>query len=157
MDLAYQAVSFCYHLSLIVWLGGIITIGFIAAPAIFQTIPSRVLAGQVATRIHRTFRPIELVCMVTLLISSAVILRTWENLDTFVVIRYLFIFVMTILAVYHGSIVMRQLRALREGVPGFDELPDADPRRLVFKKWHKISVFVNITILLAGLGALFLS
>lgn len=157
MDVAYQTVSFFYHLSLIVWLGGIITIGFVGAPAIFQTIPSRALASQVATQIHRKFSVIQLVAMIVLLISSAVIVRTWENLDTPVVVRYLFIFSMVVLAVFHGSIVMKKLRMLREGTPGFSDLPDEDPRRIEFKKWHKISVSVNMLILLAGLGALFLS
>ena len=157
MDVAYQTVSFFYHLSLIVWLGGIITIAFIVAPALFQGLPSKAQAGQIATRIHRQFQGIQLLCMVVLLVSSAIILRIWENMDTVVVIRYVLIFDMVVLAVFHGSVVMKQLRTIREQTPSFDDLPENDPRRESFKYWHKISVILNLAILLSGLGVLFLS
>ena len=95
--------------------------------------------------------------MVVLLISSAVIVRRWENLDTPVVIRYLFIFTMVVLAVFHSTVIMKKLRIIRESTPGFSDLPDTDPKRIEFKQWHKKSVIVSMLILLSGLGALFLS
>ncbi len=157
MDVSYQIVSFFYHLSLIVWLGGIITIGFVAAPALFKTLSSRTQAGEVASVIHRRFQVIQLVCMVVLLVSSAVILRVWENMDTPVVIRYLLIFDMVVLAVFHSTVVMKKLRLIRQGIPSFDNVSPSDPKIAEFKRWHQISVIVSLAILVSGLGALFLS
>ncbi|MBI4397587.1 MAG: DUF4149 domain-containing protein [Candidatus Omnitrophica bacterium] len=156
MDIAYQTVSFFYHLSLIAWLGGIMTIGFVVAPILFKTLSSRAQAGEVAVRVHRRFAVIELVCMVILLVSSALILRLWENMDTPVVIRYLLIFDMVVLAVFHSAVVTKRLRLIREQIQ-FDTVTESDPKLLEFKRWHKISVIIHVAILLSGLGALFLS
>lgn len=157
MDIAYQTVSFFYHLSLIVWLGGIIVISFIVAPAVFGTLPSKSKAGEVIRPIHHRFQTVQFFCMLVLLITSMIKLRIWENLNTPLVIRYLFIFAMVVLAVFHGTIVIKKLRVIRQQITNLDDLPATDPRRLEFASWHRISVFTHLAILICGLGALFLS
>ena len=157
MDVAYQTVSFFYHLSLIVWLGGIITIGFLVAPAVFGGLASRDMAAPIMGRIHRKFQIVQFFCLMGLLISSMIILKVWENFDPPVVVRYLFIFAMVVSAVFHTTVVMKRLRLIREQIQSFDKTPESDPKRQEYSKWHKISVIVTMDILICGLIVLFLS
>lgn len=157
MDISYQIVNFFYHLSLITWLGGIITISFLVAPTVFGALPSRNEAGNVMTQIFRKFQVLVLVSMVILLISSMIKLRIWENAGLAVVLRYLFMFAMVVLACFHSSIVSRKIRVLRASIPSFDDVAPGDPRRQAFSRWHRISVALTLMILLAGLATLFVS
>ena len=143
MNIAYATVDFFYHLALVVWLGGILILVSLVAPTIFKTAASREEAGTIFGNIIRRFQTVQFVCMLAVLGTSMIKLKFWENATPPITIRYLLIFAMVILTVFHSSIVTRRLRALKG--------------QAAFPRWHRISVIATCGILLLGLGALYFS
>ncbi len=158
MNVAFSTVDFFYHLSLIVWLGGIIILSFIVAPIVFGNLP-RKEAGGLQAQIFRRFYLFQFVAMLVLLVSAMARYQLWENPenpDELVVIRLILIFVMSILGVFQLNVVSKRLRILREEITSW-EPGSEDPKRKAFGFWHKMSVKVTLLILLIGFGVLFLT
>ena len=133
------------------WVGGMAALSFIAAPAIFQTAPSRESAGRSFGLILRRFHWVAYGCGAAILIAG--VLR-WGNsyrVTAPELVRYVIALLMLGLSLFSGLVVSRKLDRVRaEMSGGIDSVPKADPRRAEFNRLHRLSTTLMAFNLLLG-------
>jgi Domain of unknown function (DUF4149) len=115
-------LSILKSLSLGLWLGALIMLGYAVAGPIFQQLPSKTLAGAVNGVILARMNRMEWVCAVIALVSSIIllILKWNDGSRTLRLTETAAIFVaMILLWIYSGSITDR-MNALRSTIGDFD-------------------------------------
>ena len=148
-------------LALVVWLGGLIALGGIAAPAAFdvmaahQVADGRALAGALFGEMLRRFTPISYaaggIVMLTLLARRILGPRphrfAW---------RAGLAAVMLATTAYGGTVVAPRIQRLqRDMAVSPSSLPQDDARRIEFGRLHGLSTALQLVPLLGGLALLF--
>src|SRR5262249_28455184 len=152
-------------LAITVWVGGIIALSFIVAPAIFQTAPSRDNAGRSFSLMLRRFHLVAYGCGLIILAGSlfrlgVTFVSSRRYLLPMVVegraallVRTVIVLVMVGLTLYSGLFLGRRLENLRSKMPeGIDHLPKTDPRREQFNNLHRLSTTIMAFNLLLGIA-----
>lgn len=137
------------------WIGGMAALAFIAAPAIFQTAPSRESAGKTFGLILRRFHPVMYGCGALILIAGAMRWAATFNHRLYAseITRYVIALIMLALALYSGLVISRRLEKLRGSLPGgIDRIPKDDPRRVEFNRLHGLSTTLMAFNLILGLS-----
>ena len=135
------------------WVGGMASLAFITAPAIFRTASSREQAGKTFGLVLKRFHPVMYLCGAAILIAG---LMRWagafnHHLYASEVTRYAIAALMLGIALYSGLVVSRKLDQLRARMPaGIDRTPKDDPRRVEFNNLHRISTTLMAFNLLLG-------
>lgn len=138
-----------------IWVGGMAVLAFIAAPAIFQSEPSREKAGKTFGLILKRFHWVAYGCGAVILLAGAL---RWagafsHRLSASELTRYVIAFLMLGLSLYSGLAISRKLDALREKMPGgIDRTPKEDPNRVEFNNLHRLSTTLMAFNLLLGLA-----
>jgi len=156
------ALRYAYLLALVVWVGGLIALGGIAAPAIFASLTGahglagREMAGLVFGSVLRRFH-------VTAYISAAVMLLSLGGMAALgprpsrFAVRVAIVLVMGALTLYSGLIVTPKVERMRDGIGGpVAALAESDPRRAEFGRLHGLSTLLLGMTALGGLALLFL-
>jgi hypothetical protein len=145
---------------LVVWIGGMVTLGLLVAPSTFQILQEadpatgRVLAGQVFGEILRRFHLLSYLCGGILFVSLFVMKFVGPPPSGFVV-RSAIVAAMLAVALYSGLPVSRELEAIQSQLAGpVSNLPASDLRRQRFDDLHRRSTML-MTINL-GLGLVLL-
>ncbi len=142
--------NFIYILSLVIWIGSIVFFSFFTAPVVFKTL-DREQAGKMVGVIFPRYYRIGYVCSLLALISLAM------NLSVFTDIRLILLTVMALCTFFAGMIVGPKAGRLKKQMKsqgGADKAPDLETQ---FDKLHSISVRLNGTVLILGLGILWLT
>jgi uncharacterized membrane protein len=152
-------------LAITVWIGGMIVLSFIVAPAIFKTAPSRDSAGRSFGLMLRRFHLVAYACGIIILAALAFRLSIaflWSRpyLLPLVVegraamlVRTVIVIVMLGLTLYSDLFVSRRIEGLRSGMPeGIDHLSKTDPRREQFNSLHRLSTTIMAFNLLLGIA-----
>ena len=143
-------VHFAYIFSLVGWIGSIVFFSFFTAPVIFKLL-EREKAGEVVGVIFPRYYFFGYVCAVMALSSLLV------SGQVFFGPKQILLFIMIAGWFYAGLVVSpksRNLKALRLSASSAEEKELFDVK---FKKAHSLAVKLNGTVLLAGLGLLWLS
>jgi uncharacterized membrane protein len=152
-------VRFLMLLSLVVWVGGILFFAFVLAPTVFHPgiLPSRQLAGAVVSRslgiLHWMGLASGLVFLVTSLLQSRVVTGVAAPFAT----RNLLVYAMIGLTLTSMLGVSTRMLALRNDMVFLDDIPQDDARRVEFNRLHLLSTRLESTVLLLGLGVIFLT
>jgi len=142
-------------IAITIWVGGMAALAFIAAPAIFQSEPSREKAGRTFGLILKRFQFVAYACGVLLLVAAAM---RWagsfdHNLSASEMTRYVIGVLMFGLSLYSGLVITPKLDEVREKMPGgIDHTPKSDPRRKAFNNLHRVSTTLMAFNLLLGLA-----
>ena len=140
-----SVLRFVALLALVVWLGGMVVLGALVAPATFQVLQAqapatgRVLAGALFGDILRRFYvlayisgAIILVCLLAMKIIGPEP-RGW-------LLRGAIVVAMLAIAAYAGVPVSREIAGLQSRVSGpMNALPETDPIRMRFDTLHALS------------------
>jgi uncharacterized membrane protein len=135
------------------WVGGMAALSFIAAPAVFQTAPSRESAGRSFGLILRRFHRVAYGCGAAILLAGAM---RWagsyrHHLTAPELVRYVIALLMLGLTLYSGLVVSRRLESVRAKMAGgVDSAPKTDPRRVEFNRLHRLSTTLMAFNLLLG-------
>jgi putative copper export protein len=142
--------------TLAVWVGGLVVLGAVAAPAIFdvvglrQVAEGRVLAGAIFGEILRRFHLVAYSCgaiVILTLITRAVLGPRPRQFA----IRFSLAVVMLATTLYSGLIVSKRIERLRiEAGTAPSTLDAADPRRVAFEQLHARSVVLQFVPLVGG-------
>ena len=153
------ALRYIYVLMLVVWLGGMLTLGALVAPTIFQVLQAydlaggRVLAGDVFGAILARFQYVAYAAGAVLLLTLFIMRLLGPRPRAFGA-RAAIVAAMLITALYSGLIVTQQINAVQLEAGGApSKLPANDARRLRFDELHELSVRL---MLLTMTGALVL-
>lgn len=144
-----------------VWTGGLLALGAVAAPSIFDIIAARgvadgrVLAGAIFGEVLRRFHPVSYVCGV--LISGTLMARALLGPRPVAFGPRLTVSaVMLATALYTGLVLSGQVERVRTEAGGAPSaLAPDDPRRVTFNRLHGISTLLQIVPVLGGLAIIF--
>ncbi len=147
--------------ALTLWVGGLLVLGAIAAPSIFEVVAARdianhrVVAGAIFGEILRRFHVMSFACGAVLL-STLVLRGVMGPRPIMFAARVGIAFLMLAATAYSGLIVaprIAQLQASAGVAPS--SLPERDPRRVEFGRLHGLSTGIQLVPLLGGLFLLF--
>jgi uncharacterized protein DUF4149 len=154
------ALRYAALLGLAVWVGGLITLGAAAAPAMFDVLGAsgsvgRLQAAAVFGETLRRFHWITYGCGVVVVTSLAARAVLGPRPRRFAV-RASIAAAMLAASAWVGQVVAPQIaRAQREiGAPP-SSLPENDPRRAAFGRQHRLSTTLELVPLVGGLMLLF--
>jgi hypothetical protein len=155
------ALRYVALLALTLWVGGLIVLGAIAAPSIFdvlaarQVVGDRLLAGAIFGEILRRFHLLSYLCGSVVFLS----LLTRGILGPrpiWFAARLGTAFLMLAATAYSGLVVSRQIARVQSEIGGApSSLPPGDPRRAAFGRLHATSTGLELVPVLGGLLLLF--
>lgn len=155
------ALRYVYVLALVVWLGGMIILGALVAPATFQILqasePSggRELAGAVFGAIIGRFHYVAYVAGALLLVSLAAMAVLGPRPRAFAV-RCSIIGAMLAVSIYSGMVIIGRINSIQEEIGGtVTRLPATDARRLEFDRLHQLSTQLMMLNLAAAMVLLY--
>ena len=151
------ALRFAGLLALAVWFGGLVTLGAIAAPAIFdvvslrQVADGRVLSGAVFGEILRRFHLLAYGCA-TVLIGALIARAILGPRPRRFALRVGIAAAMLAATLYSGWVLSPRIEQLRAETGGSPSTLDAnDPRRLAFGRLHGHSTTIHLVTMIGGL------
>ncbi|MEO8075748.1 MAG: DUF4149 domain-containing protein [Acidobacteriota bacterium] len=155
------ALRYAGVLALTLWVGGLLVLGAIGAPAIFDVLASRqipndrMLAGAIFGETLRRFHLLSYACGIVLLgtlLARAVLGPRPLNFA----VRVALAFLMLVASAYSGLVVSGQIaRAQEEIGVAPSSLAEGDPRRVAFGRLHATSTGLELIPVLGGLLLLF--
>ena len=141
-------ITFIHLLSLVCWVGSVIFFSFFTAPAAFTTL-GREQGGELMSVLFPRYYGLGYVCSV--LAGATLLLSPMGTTG----LRLPFLIVMTACTLYAGLVISPEARAVKVQMK---EQPDnketLEPR---FKSLHVWSVRLNASVLILGLGLLWLT
>ena len=139
------ALRYVYVLALVVWLGGMLILGAIVAPATFEVLQAsagtqgRELAGAVFAAALARFHYVAYAAGTVLLVTLGA-MRILGPRPAHSGLRAVIVAVMLGVALYSGFVVLRQIDAVQVAAGGLpSRLPAGDERRVQFDALHVLS------------------
>src|SRR5262245_65354867 len=158
------ALRYATLLALAVWIGGLLALGAVAAPAIFQVVADkgvpagRALSGAIFGDVLRRFHLVSYACGAWILLSLVARALLGPRPRRFA-IRACIAAVMLGASLYSGFVVSASISHVQQEI-GQDvsasTLPADDPRRAAFDRLHGRSTLLHFVPLVGGLVLLFL-
>lgn len=150
------ALRFVSMLAVAIWLGGMVTIGGIVAPAAFATLPSSDAASLVGETLRR-FHFVSYAAGGLLLLSLTLMALIGPRPRAFWV-RLTMAGVMLAATLVAGLVIDRRIAAMRAeiGVP-VGSLPIGDARRAAFGRLHGASTGLMALTMVAGFVLVYLN
>jgi Domain of unknown function (DUF4149) len=155
------ALRFAGLLAVAVWFGGLLALGAIAAPAIFDVADSgqiaggRVVAGALFGEILRRFHLVGYGCGAVILVALSLRAVLGPRPRHFA-LATVTTSVMLAAAVYSGVVLSGRIEGLRQEIgTAPSSLPDDDPRRVEFGRLHAQSIAWQLVPLIGGVVLLF--
>jgi hypothetical protein len=154
-------LRYAYVLALVVWLGGMVILGAIVAPTVFQVLQARepetgrILAGAVFGVALNRFHYVAYACGAVILLSLVAMAVLGPRPASFAV-RASLVVAMLAVAVYSGVFVLGGVNRLQREIGANvspSSLPATDARRLRFDELHLLSTRL---MMLNVIGALVL-
>lgn len=143
------------------WVGGLIALGAVAAPATFDVVAARnvadgrVLAGAIFGEALRRFHLVAYGCAGVVLLSMTSRAALGPR-PTHFGVRFAIFALMLAATLYSGFVLtpkIERARATAGGAPS--ALPEGDPRRVQFGRLHGISTLLLMVPVAGGLALLF--
>lgn len=155
------AVRYAYVLALVVWLGGMVLLGALVAPATFQVLQAadpvsgRALAGELFGVTLARFHPVAYVSGGVLFVTL-VVMRVLGPKPPAFALRVLIVAGMLAVSVYSGQVVLTRVDAIQAQAGALPStLPADDPRRLEFDALHTLSTRLMLVNIAAALVLLY--
>jgi uncharacterized protein DUF4149 len=151
------ALRYAALLMLVIWIGGLLVLGAIAAPSTFdvlasrQTPDGRLLAGAVFGEMLRRFHLVSYAAG-TLLLGTLVLRRILGPRPRRFAWRAGIATLMLAAAAFSGLVVSARIARVQQQIGAApSSLPVTDPRRVEFGRLHGLSTAVQLIPLLGGL------
>ena len=148
-------------LALTLWVGGLLVLGAIAAPSVFEVsaarhvVNDRLVAGAIFGEILRRFHLLSYACAVVLL-AALVGRGVMGPRPIMFAARVGIAFLMLLATAYAGLILAPRMSRLQAAaVVAPSTLPENDPRRVEFGRLHQLSTGIELIPILGGLFLLF--
>lgn len=139
------ALRYVYVLALVIWLGGMVVLGALVAPTVFDVLQQRdpaagrVLAGDVFGSTIARFHYVAYGAGALLLLTLLAMRLLGPKPAAFGV-RAVIIAAMLTVAVYSGVVVLGRIDTVQQDAGGsISQLPHTDARRIQFDELHRLS------------------
>jgi Domain of unknown function (DUF4149) len=159
-----HVLRFAAVLAIAVWLGGLVVLGGVAAPAIFAVVTARdvvdgrTLSGAIFGEALRRFHLVAYACGAVILLSL-IARRILGPRPRRFAIRFAAGLVMVGATLYSGLVLLPNISRVREEIGAglsVTSLPAGDPRRITFERLHERSRLVQLIPLAGACALLFL-
>jgi hypothetical protein len=154
-------LRYAYLLALVFWLGGLLAIGGLAAPAIFESLTSaggpsgRELAGLTIGAVLRQFH-LAAYATAAIMLGSFVLMGALGPRPARFALRLGILVAMTAMTLYSGLGVSGRVERLQRAIGGpVRAVPDTDPRRAAFGRLHALSTLLMTMTAAGGLALLY--
>jgi hypothetical protein len=156
-------LRYAYVLALVVWLGGMVVLGAVVAPTVFQVLQARspetgrILAGAVFGTALDRFHYVAYACGGVILITLIVTAVLGPRPAHFAV-RTAVVSAMLGIALYSGLVVLRSVDHLQQEIGvnvSPSTLPAGDARRVRFDQLHVLSTRLMMINMLGALVLLY--
>ena len=160
---AMLALRFAAMAAIAVWIGGLLALGAIAAPAIFDVVAARgisdarLVSGAIFGEVLRRFHLVAYGCGAVLLLTL-VIRRILGPRPRHFALRFGLATVMLAAALYAGLVLQPGIADLQRQIGptvSASSLPPDDARRLAFGRLHGRSAMVQFVPIVGGLLLIF--
>jgi uncharacterized membrane protein len=155
------ALRYVYVLALAVWLGGMVILGAVVAPATFQVLQAsepvtgRLLGGAVFGAVLARFHFVAYAAGALALLSLTAMALLGPRPRAFAV-RSSIVALMLLTALYSGFVVLSEVDAIQQEVSGLpSSLPAYDARRIRFDRLHQLSTQLMIVNIVGALVLLY--
>lgn len=139
------------------WLGGMVLFSFIVAPALFQVLGNRHLAGDVVTVVLNRFYALSYICGAIYLLGLLVE-RRWPSNRTWIALEVGLVALLLLVTLYSDYFLDQRMASLRAEMKSLfgsvDQTAVEHPLRVTFNRYHRASVAL-MTGTLAGVLVLF--
>jgi hypothetical protein len=153
-----RALRYAALLALVVWSGGLIALGLVAAPAIFETVAARqvadgrLVAGAIFGEALRRFHPVAYACGAVVALSLLA-RRILGPRPRYTGVRLALASIMLAAMVYSGTAVATRIMSLqREIGVAPSSLPATDARRAEFGRLHATSTTLLLVPVIGSLA-----
>ncbi|MCL6482211.1 MAG: DUF4149 domain-containing protein [Firmicutes bacterium] len=140
------------------WVGACLFLSFAVAPGAFAVLATREQAGAVVGMALGRLHLLGVVAGVLYVVAALAIeprASTWLRAPVLLVLAML---LLTLVSQYGVSKHMAELRTQISAAHGsLDAAPEDFPPRVAFNRLHRVSVWLESAVLLAGLAALYLT
>lgn len=150
----WRFIEWVHYLFLSLWIGGIVSVSVIAAPAIHRSMISKPLAGEIVREMFKRLNQLELLSFFFLIVTTFVSARFVAE-DSKVWMLVLTILTMGLLSSFYTFYLSARLRAVREGADGFESLPPEHSSKKKFGSLHRLYVRLMSLNLILGMTALY--
>jgi hypothetical protein len=155
------ALRYVYVLALVVWLGGMLVLGALVAPTIFQVLPAsepqtgRALAGEAFGGMLARFHYVAYGAGTLMLVTLAAMAILGPRPRAFAA-RCAITAAMLIVALYSGVVVLAAVDAVQQDAGGLpSRLPEEDARRVRFDELHVLSTRLMMLNIAGALALLY--
>jgi len=155
-----RALRYVYILALVVWLGGMVVLGAVVAPTIFQVLQAsepatgRALAGEAFGVMLGRFHYVAYAAGALLLVTLAAMALLGPR-PKGLAARSALVAAMLAVAIYSGVVVLGNIDAIQREVGGLPSRLDAgDARRLRFDQLHQLSTQLMMVNIIGALALL---
>ena len=151
-------LRFATVLAIAVWIGGLVALGTIAAPAIFEVVShrqvpdGRLLSGAIFGDVLRRFELVSYSCGALILAALAVRAVLGPRPRRFS-LRVGIAVLMLGASMYSGMVLSRRIVSVQESIGAGvapSSLPSGDPRRVEFGRLHGQSTLIQLVPILGG-------
>lgn len=156
LSLRYAAL-----VAIALWAGGLVVLGAVAAPSMFDAIAARnvadgrALGGAIFGETLRRFHVVSYACA-AVLIASLLLRRALGPRPSRSGLRLVIASVMTAAALYSGMVLSAKIERARVEAGGNpSSLAENDPRKVEFSRLHGWSVLLSMVPVFGGLTLLF--
>jgi hypothetical protein len=148
-------------LALTIWVGGLVVLGAIAAPSVFNVLAARhvpddrVLAGAIFGETLRRFHLLSYGCG-AILLGTLLVRGVLGPRPVRFALRLALAALMLVATLYSGLVVSARITALQTAIGAApSSLPEGDPRRAAFGRLHATSTGLLMIPILGGLLLIF--
>ncbi len=148
---AVKFVAEARYLILALWLGASLFLSFVVAPGAFQVAPSREVAGALVGY------GLSFLNTSGLLIGLLLLITLWwqRRVGRPFGVEMCALLVLSISAGVNQWVIAARLREIRRGAgSAIEQLAASDPARVMFGRWHGVSMLMLIVCMLAAFAAL---
>lgn len=143
-----------YHFLLALWVGGMAMFSFLVTPVIFTSF-TRDTAGEIVGKLFPYYFPFTLVTALLALIVFLFFIRVRATVQHRITLALL-LFALLV-NVFVAFKLYPDITRVKQEIATFAETSSSNPKRLEFKKLHRMSSILNILLLLDGTVLLFIS
>jgi uncharacterized membrane protein len=154
-------LRYAYLLALVFWIGGLLALGGIAAPATFAAltgahgVAGREMAGLAFGAMLRRFHPAAY-ASAAIMVVSLVAMAALGPRPVRLAVRLAIIAAMSAVMLYSGMVVSPRIARMQRAIGGpVAALPDTDARRAAFGRLHGLSTILLGMTAAGGLALLF--
>lgn len=148
---------FATVLAIVVWIGGLLTIGAIAAPAVFEIVSlrqapdARLLSGAIVGEILQRFHVVSYGCGAGIL-GGLLVRAVLGPRPRYFAVRFGIATAMLAATLYSGLVITRHIADVQQaiGPVAASSLAADDPRRVAFGRLHGYSTLIQFIPLLGG-------